>query len=81
MPLCWMLSACYSRETLCASVALVALTVLYDELGAHAGHWLTRNTVNAMGFASFEVGASLIAGTWYSMSIFIQEICKTNPFR
>ncbi len=30
-----------------ASMALVALTVIYDELGTHAGHWAVRNLVNA----------------------------------
>ena len=45
-----------------ASIALVALTILYDELGAHRGHWFVRNAVNAAGFTSFEVGAALVAG-------------------
>ncbi|KAJ7186133.1 UbiA prenyltransferase family, partial [Mycena filopes] len=62
VPLCWGLSICYSLETFYASIALVALTVTYDEFHAHSGHWLLRNTVNAAGFASFEVGATLIAG-------------------
>lgn len=62
VPLCWILSAFYSIETVYASVALIALTVIYDEFGAHSGHWLLRNVVNAAGFAAFEVGASLIAG-------------------
>ncbi|KAI0313069.1 UbiA prenyltransferase family [Amylostereum chailletii] len=63
VPACWALSACYSLETIYASVALVTLTVIYDELHAHAGHWTVRNTVNALGFASFEVGATLVAGS------------------
>ncbi|KLO12994.1 hypothetical protein SCHPADRAFT_874683 [Schizopora paradoxa] len=62
VPTCWTLSACYSLETFYASIALVALTIIYDELGAHSGHWVIRNLVNALGFVSFEVGASLIAG-------------------
>lgn len=65
VPACWALSACYSIETVYASIALVALTIFYDEIGAHSGHWLLRNVVNAAGFASFEVGASLIAGAPY----------------
>ena len=44
-----------------ASIALVALTILYDELGAHRGHWFVRNAVNAAGFTSFEIGAALVA--------------------
>lgn len=62
VPACWVLSACYSLEVMYASIALVALTVIYDEFGAHSGHWAIRNFVNALGFVSFEVGASLIAG-------------------
>ncbi|OBZ77606.1 Digeranylgeranylglyceryl phosphate synthase [Grifola frondosa] len=61
VPLCWALSLWYSLETLYASIALVAFTILYNECATHAGHWLVRNTVNAAGFASFEVGATLVA--------------------
>ncbi|KAI0827783.1 UbiA prenyltransferase family [Trametes gibbosa] len=62
VPLCWRLSAFYSVETVWASVALVALTLIYNELTAHRRHWIIRNVVNALGFGSFEVGATLIAG-------------------
>jgi len=62
VPACWTLSACYSIETMYASMALVALTVIYDEFGAHSGHWAIRNLVNALGFVAFEIGASLVAG-------------------
>ncbi|KZV68641.1 hypothetical protein PENSPDRAFT_676377 [Peniophora sp. CONT] len=62
VPLCFGLSILYSGRTLCASVALVALTIIYNELATHKMHWGIRNAVNALGFASFEVGATLIAG-------------------
>ncbi|ETW81165.1 hypothetical protein HETIRDRAFT_319757 [Heterobasidion irregulare TC 32-1] len=62
IPACWALSAFYSREVLWASMSLVLFTVIYNECSAHAGHWLVRNVVNAAGFASFEAGATLIAG-------------------
>ncbi|KAF8996237.1 UbiA prenyltransferase family [Cyathus striatus] len=62
IPTCFLLSAFYSLETLYSSIALVLLTILYNELSAHAGHWLIRNVVNACGFASFESGATLVAG-------------------
>lgn len=62
VPACWALSACYSKETVYASMALCLLTYVYDEMGASAGHWITRNVVNALGFMSFETGACLIAG-------------------
>ncbi|KAF7331083.1 Digeranylgeranylglyceryl phosphate synthase [Mycena venus] len=63
VPLCGALSACYSVETVYASAALILLTILYNELAAHSGHWVVRNIVNAAGFASFEVGATLVAGS------------------
>lgn len=61
VPVCWVYSVYYSLETFYASLALSALTFLYDEMGAHASHWAIRNIVNACGFASFEAGATLIA--------------------
>lgn len=64
VPLCWILSAAYSPSVLCASVALVAFTVIYDELHAHSSHFAVRNLVNAAGFASFETGSTLIAGMY-----------------
>lgn len=59
---CCGLSALYSIETTLASVALVTFTIIYNELSAHSSHWLLRNVVNAAGFASFEVGATLVLG-------------------
>lgn len=62
VPICFAVSALYSVQTVYASIALVTLTILYDELGAHAGHWSTRNIVNGAGFAAFEWGSTLVAG-------------------
>ncbi|KLO15620.1 hypothetical protein SCHPADRAFT_824480 [Schizopora paradoxa] len=62
VPACWAMSYWYSKEVMYASIGLTFLTVVYDELGAHAGHYIVRNLVNALGFVTFEVGASLIAG-------------------
>ncbi|KAJ7276813.1 UbiA prenyltransferase family-domain-containing protein [Mycena rebaudengoi] len=62
VPVCMGLSAFYSAETVYASIALIFLTIIYNECSAHKRHWLIRNVVNAAGFASFEVGASLVAG-------------------
>lgn len=59
--LCLIWSATYSKEVFLASFANCALTYIYDEMGYAAGHWAGRNIVNAMGFASFEWGACLIA--------------------
>ncbi|VDC04846.1 unnamed protein product [Peniophora sp. CBMAI 1063] len=63
VPICFSISVLYSTQTFHASVALVALTIIYNELAAHRMHWAIRNAVNALGFASFEVGATLVAGT------------------
>lgn len=57
------LSASYSIQTLHASITLSTLTFIYNELGLAAGHWLIRNTVNSLGFVTFEVGACLVAST------------------
>lgn len=61
VPACLALSAFYSTLTVYASIALCALTYIYDEMGSHSGHWLLRNVVNGLGFASFEMGATLVA--------------------
>lgn len=61
VPVCWLWSLWYSVETFWASVALVTLTIIYDEMGAHRGNFVVRNVVNAAGFASFEVGSTLVA--------------------
>ncbi|KAI0311132.1 UbiA prenyltransferase family [Amylostereum chailletii] len=61
-PLCFALSACYSPEIMYTSIAMFLLIVLYNELDAHAGHWLVRNAMNALGLATFEVGATLVGG-------------------
>ncbi|KAI0753485.1 UbiA prenyltransferase family [Daedaleopsis nitida] len=63
VPACFALSLLYSVETFYASLALIILTLIYNEFGAHKGHWVIRNLVNALGFASFEAGATLVAGT------------------
>ncbi|KAI0653348.1 UbiA prenyltransferase family-domain-containing protein [Cubamyces menziesii] len=62
IPACWLLSAYYSRQTVYASVALCTFTVMHNELAMH-NHWFMKNVLNGLGFASFEVGATLIAGT------------------
>ncbi|KAG1718953.1 hypothetical protein EDB19DRAFT_1898940 [Suillus lakei] len=61
VPVCWIISVLHGGPVLFSSVALVLFTVLYNELHAHH-HWFTKNIVTAIGFASFEVGGTLIAG-------------------
>ncbi|KAF8998647.1 hypothetical protein BDZ89DRAFT_1028154 [Hymenopellis radicata] len=62
VPACFALSYWYSAAVLGASAAIALLTVIYNEFGAHAHHWITRNLVNAAGIASYEWGATLVAG-------------------
>ncbi|KAG2039368.1 UbiA prenyltransferase family-domain-containing protein [Suillus americanus] len=61
VPACWIVSVLHGGPVLFSSVALVLFTILYNELQANR-HWLTKNIVTAIGFASFEVGGMLIAG-------------------
>ncbi|KAI0658878.1 UbiA prenyltransferase family-domain-containing protein [Cubamyces menziesii] len=63
VPMCWRLSGLYSAEVLYVSIVNVALTILYNELGAAKGHWVVRNVLNGFGMASFETGTTLIAGS------------------
>ena len=64
IPFCWIISWCYSIPTLCASVALITLTVLYNELSAHREGWILKNLLNAAGYAAFETGATLISSKY-----------------
>lgn len=61
VPACWIISVLHSGPVLFSSIALVLFTILYNELQGHR-HWLTKNIVTAIGFASFEVGGTFIAG-------------------
>ncbi|KAI0669504.1 UbiA prenyltransferase family-domain-containing protein [Trametes maxima] len=62
IPICVLSSSAYSTHVVCASAALAVLTIVYNELGASRDHWIVRNLVNALGLASLEVGATLVAG-------------------
>ncbi|KAI0067242.1 hypothetical protein BV25DRAFT_1819550 [Artomyces pyxidatus] len=61
LPLCTFLSALYGVEVLGASVAVSALTFAYNEMGGHKTYYW-RDSINAVGFCSFEAGAMLLAG-------------------
>ncbi|KZT00514.1 uncharacterized protein LAESUDRAFT_665990 [Laetiporus sulphureus 93-53] len=60
VPCCFTLSWSHGTDVLLASVALVFMSLLYNELHLH-GRWLARNLLNAAGTAAFEVGATLVA--------------------
>ncbi|TCD63858.1 hypothetical protein EIP91_004872 [Steccherinum ochraceum] len=61
VPICWAVSYLYSIETFWASVALSFLTMVYNEFGGHAGHWVVRNLSVGICYGSFELGATLVA--------------------
>ena len=74
LPICLLVSLSYSRSVLFASIAMAALTILYNELQVHAAHWSIRNLMNAVGYATFETGATLIAGTYAIGLLFHQPL-------
>ena len=63
LPLC--LSLSMSLEALWQSTSLAIGFIVYNELHIDS-HWLMRNACNAWGYASFNAGASAIAGAYYS---------------
>lgn len=68
VPVCWAVSMTYSPFVLKASVALTFFTFLYNELRGN-GHFVMRNLLNALGTGCFELGATLVAGTIFSMLV------------
>lgn len=67
VPLCFGVSILYSLEVLYASVAMIASTIVYNELGAH-NQWFVRNLLNGFGVASFEAGTTLVTCEFIGMS-------------
>ena len=62
VPAGWVLSSCYSIETVYASIGVCVFTYGYNEIGFSSGHWFGRNLFNALGLSWFEIGACLILG-------------------
>lgn len=63
VPICWLLSACYGKYVVYSSLALVATTILHNELNAHRS-LVGKNIATALVLACFEVGAILITGSF-----------------
>ena len=63
LPLC--LSLSISLEVHWQGISLAIAFLVHNELHLHS-HWLMRNACNAWGYASFNAGASAIAGAYYS---------------
>ncbi|KIM72289.1 hypothetical protein PILCRDRAFT_742909 [Piloderma croceum F 1598] len=61
VPVCLAVSVVYGPPVTVASAMLCTFTYIYNELGL-ATHWITKNVLNALGFACFELGATLVAG-------------------
>ena len=49
------------RDVLPASILICLSTIAYNDLGFHS-HLIFRNVCNAVGYASFEFGATQVAG-------------------
>jgi len=62
VPICVAYSAFYSIPVALTSLAIAVLSFCYNEVGVHKGHWVGRNSIVAVGFGLYELGASLVAG-------------------
>ncbi|KAJ7672392.1 hypothetical protein DFH06DRAFT_1279793 [Mycena polygramma] len=49
------------KETMFASMALSALTFMYNELEGSGVHFISRYALNRLGFVAFEAGTTLVA--------------------
>jgi 4-hydroxybenzoate polyprenyltransferase len=71
------------RGVLPASILLCLFTIAYNDLGFHS-HVVMRNVCNALGYASFELGATQLAGMFssYMHDFMLSEEAKqaTPPF-
>lgn len=63
VPVCLALSSIYGRGVVATSAGLTSTMVVYDELGL-AGHWIGKNLCNVFGYLTFEIGATMIMGTF-----------------
>lgn len=61
IPICLVISACYSSQVFGLSFVLTLFILFYNELKAHE-HWISKNFITAVGYACFEIGSTLIAG-------------------
>ena len=65
-PVCLVTSACYSSKVLGVSFVLTLFIIFYNEFKAH-WHWFLKNLITAVGYACFEIGSTLIAGSLPNM--------------
>ncbi|THH14068.1 hypothetical protein EW146_g6221 [Bondarzewia mesenterica] len=57
-----MWSAAYDTDLVLVTLGLIFTTFCYDELGL-ACHWAGKNLCNIGGYATFEIGATMIMGS------------------
>lgn len=62
VPVCLATSAYYSSKVFGISFVLTLFIILYNELEAH-WHWASKSFITAVGYACFEIGSTLIAGS------------------
>ena len=71
LPIC--LSLSISLEAHWQGICLAIGFIVHNEMHLHS-HWLMRNACNAWGYASFNAGASAIAGAYNSFgTVFIND--------
>ena len=68
VPICLALSAYYSATVFGVSFVLTLFIAFYNEFNAH-WHWVSKNLITAVGYACFEIGSTLIAGSSPSILI------------
>jgi len=61
LPLCLLLSAAYGPRTMLISFGASLFILSYNEGGGAGSHWSVRNTLNAVGYALAEAGATLVS--------------------
>ncbi|KIK52523.1 hypothetical protein GYMLUDRAFT_1028657 [Collybiopsis luxurians FD-317 M1] len=72
---CVACSSLYGVQIVLISLFLTAITIIYDDYGG-ATHWILKNLCAAIGYAIFEVGATVVIGPSLSLSnTAIQGIC------
>jgi len=63
IPICLLLSAAYGPMTILASLCGSLYMLVYNDAGGARAHWLVRSTLNAIGYGTVEVGATLVICT------------------
>ncbi|KAF7359991.1 Digeranylgeranylglyceryl phosphate synthase [Mycena venus] len=68
VPICAAASVAFGQGALIPSLSLTALLIAHNEFG-FASHWLTKNTLNSLGYLCFEFGATTIMNSGSQLDI------------